>query len=286
MKKEIIEISRDKLKPNDIIRADIESRTFDYNIDTLRDSIKARGVLTPLLVAQDDSKYIIIDGNRRYAAGVRAGLKIFPCIVSGLKKDDFAGITELGFSANELRQDLTPSQETEALRRVCEKGGLTLVEIAESTGKTIDQLFKMSSRKNLHEEVVSMLDEGEISRSATHTMTSLSREEQKEVMDTFETLDIQPTQRNIAFYRGQKHGPSAKKPVSEKVIRKIQDNIGVQSEELSHLKKYYRDLQEEIKQAHEIVKKIWKVPELNDYMKENHPKIHRDFKNVLNVLGY
>ena len=55
---------------------------------------------------------------------------------------------------------------------------------------------------------------------------------------------------------------------------------------MNHLKEYYRNLQKEITQAHEIAKKIWRIPELNDYIKEKYPKIYRNFKGVLDILGY
>ena len=77
----IVLIPAEKLKPNKIIRADIESRTFEYNLDLLENSIKSQGILTPLLVTESGDDYLIVDGNRRYVAGTRAKIKEFPCII-------------------------------------------------------------------------------------------------------------------------------------------------------------------------------------------------------------
>lgn len=284
MSREITFIEQKKLVPNDIIRADIESKTFDYNIDILKASIEVQGVLTPLLVSHSDGKYLIVDGNRRFAAGSKAGLKEFPCVVvEEYKSDNLAKITEVGFSANELRQDLTPSQEIEALKRVCEKGELTLEQIAEATGKTIDQLWDISRRTKLDKKIVEMMDKGEISKSATNRLTSLSSSEQLDVVTTFKSLGIPVTQSSVRLYRGHS---IKNRGISPKIVRKLQENIGLHAEELDKLKKHYRNLQKELVVAHELARKIWRVPELHDYIKDHYPEIYQDFRKVLVVLGH
>jgi len=284
--KEIMFIDQAKLAPNDIIRGDIESKTFDYNIDILKSSIEAQGILTPLLVSQSDGKYLIVDGNRRFAAGVRAGLKEFPCLViKELKSDNFAKITEVGFSANELRQNLTPSQEIEALKKVCVEGNLTLEEISESTGKTINQLMNISQRAGLHEEIIVMMDEGKISRSTSDKIVALPKEEQIEVVETLKALSIPLTEENIRLYRGRP-ARIENMHISKKIVKKLKENIGLHAEELEKLKRHYRNLEKELASAHQLVQRIWRVPELHDYLKDNQPGVYKDFKRVLAVLGF
>ena len=287
MKEQIVNIKADKLKPNTIIRADVESKTYDYNIDLLAVSIKAQGVLIPLIVSGNDKDgYIIIDGNRRFAAGVKSGMKEFPCIIKkGITEEQLDKMTEIGFSTNEMRQDLLPSEETEALRRVCEKGELTLEQIAEATGKTVGQLKQISRRDSLHPEIKEMVDEGEIKKSAASSLAPLPPEEQVKVVNTFKALDIPITQRAVDLYHGKRISIRGRN-ISRKVVKKIQENIGLHADELDNLKKIHISLEKEIISAHSLVKKIWKVPELNDYIRDKHPQIYKDFKSILNILGY
>jgi len=284
-KEKIVNIFADKLIPNKIIRADIETRTFEYNLDLLENSIKSQGILTPLLVTKSGNNYIIIDGNRRYLAGTRAKIKEFPCIIKeGINENEYVQITELGFSANELRQDLLPSEETEALKKVCEEGGLTLEQVADATGKTIDQLYKISVRKNLSPEIKDLMDKKEISKTAARRLSSLPQEEQEQVVQTFKSLKIPITAPAVTLYRG--HRLSSREGISKKVVKKLKENIGVLAEELDNLKKVHRNLTEEINNAHSLAKKIWRIPELNDYIHNKHPQIYKDFKNILDILGY
>ena len=284
-KEKIVNIFADKLIPNKIIRADIETRTFEYNLDLLENSIKSQGILTPLLVTKSGNNYIIIDGNRRYLAGTRAKIKEFPCIIKeGINENEYVQITELGFSANELRQDLLPSEETEALKKVCEEGGLTLEQVADATGKTVDQLRRISVRRNLSPAIKEMIDKEEISKSAADRLSSLPHEEQEQVVQTFKSLKIPVTKQAVKLYRGQRIHHS--EGISRKVVKKLEENIGVLAEELDNLKKVHRNLTEEINNAHSLAKKIWRIPELNDYIHNKHPQIYRDFKNILDILGY
>jgi ParB family chromosome partitioning protein len=287
MKEQITNISADKLKPNTLIRADIDSKTFDYNIDLLADSIKAQGILIPLVVIEHEkSSYLIIDGNRRYVAGVKSGLKEFPCIIKkDITIDQLDVITQIGFSTNELRQDLLPSEETEALKHVVEKGDLTLEQIAESTGKTIHQLKLISQRDQLHPDIKEMVDEGKIAKSAAGSLAPLEPEEQVKVVKTFKALDIPVTQSTVDLYQG-KRLPNRGHKMSRKVVKKLEENIGLHAEELDNLKKMYASLEKELGSAHALVKKIWKTAELHDYLRDKHPAIYKDFKSILNILGY
>jgi len=281
----IVLIPAEKLKPNKIIRADIESRTFEYNLDLLENSIKSQGILTPLLVTESGDDYLIVDGNRRYVAGTRAKIKEFPCIIKKeINENNLDRITELGFSANEMRQDLLPSEETEALKKVCEEGNLTLEQIAEATGKTVDQLYRISSRKNLAPEVKEMMDKEEISKTTAGRLTSLPHEEQVQVVQTLKSLNIPITDPTVKLYRGHRLTP--RDGISKKVVKRLKENIGVLAEELDNLGKLHKNLTEEINNTHRLVKKIWRITELNDYIHKKYPQIYKDFKSILEILGY
>ena len=97
-------------------------RTFDdAAIDELADSIRARGVIQPLLVRPvpgEPGSFEIVVGERRYVAAGRAGLDAVPCIVRTL--DDREAFI-LSVAENVAREDLNPIDEAAAYRRMLDE---------------------------------------------------------------------------------------------------------------------------------------------------------------------
>ena len=82
-------------------------------------SIKANGILQPLLVRQDDGAYMVIDGSCRLAAGLQAGLSAFPCLVT--TADDEKAL-EMAVTANIVRKDMTVLDEIRAVGKLASTG--------------------------------------------------------------------------------------------------------------------------------------------------------------------
>lgn len=83
-------------------------------IKRLADSIKAEGIIQPLVVTPKESKFLIVCGERRFRAAKKAGLKEAPSIV---KKDlSDTQILEISITENLQREDLTPVDEAHAIR--------------------------------------------------------------------------------------------------------------------------------------------------------------------------
>jgi len=97
--------------------------TFDdASLDELADSIRARGVIQPLLVrphAAEADRFEIVVGERRFIAAGRAGLASVPCIVRDLdERETFI----LSIAENVAREDLNPIDEAAAYRRMLDEG--------------------------------------------------------------------------------------------------------------------------------------------------------------------
>jgi len=97
-------------------------QTFDdASIDELADSLRARGVIQPLLVrpqADEPGRFEIVVGERRFVAAGRAGLESVPCIVRSL--DDRETFI-LSVAENVAREDLNPIDEAAAYRRMLDE---------------------------------------------------------------------------------------------------------------------------------------------------------------------
>src|SRR5688500_18593360 len=111
----------------------------------LTESIKEKGVLEPLLVRpDDDGKFMIIAGERRWRASQAAGLTDVPCIEM---KVDEKGIAEIALIENLQRKDLTVWEEADGLAALREKFGHTQDEIAQKISKgrtTVTELMTIA----------------------------------------------------------------------------------------------------------------------------------------------
>jgi ParB family chromosome partitioning protein len=102
----------------------------------LVDSIRARGILQPLLVRPhpaQSGRFQIIAGERRWRASQQAGLHEVPVLVRELSDMETmaAGLVE-----NLQRQDLNPIEEAEGYKRLVDEFGMTQEVLAESVGKS------------------------------------------------------------------------------------------------------------------------------------------------------
>ncbi|SIO22673.1 ParB/RepB/Spo0J family partition protein [Salinivibrio sp. ES.052] len=114
-------------------------------LEELTESIRAQGVIQPLVVRQIASgRYEIIAGERRWRAAKQAGLKSVPCLVREMT-DKVASAVAL--IENIQRENLNAMEEAQALARLVDEFELTHQQLAESLGKsraTISNLLRLN----------------------------------------------------------------------------------------------------------------------------------------------
>src|SRR5437016_3303793 len=131
----------DKLDPNPG-----QPRTELGDLKELTASIREKGVLEPLLVKPTImGRWMIIAGERRWRAATQAGLEELPCIEMDV---DDSGVAEIALIENMQRKDLTPWEEADGLRALCERFGYTHEDVARKVGKsrsTVTEALSISS---------------------------------------------------------------------------------------------------------------------------------------------
>lgn len=125
-------LSPDILLPNP---TQPRNRFAEEGIDELAASIRAQGILQPLLVrpAAEEGRFQIIAGERRWRAAKRAGLASVPVMVRNLD-DQQAMVAAL--IENVQREDLNPIEEARALLQIKEALNITQEELADAIGQT------------------------------------------------------------------------------------------------------------------------------------------------------
>ncbi|PKM11528.1 MAG: chromosome partitioning protein ParB [Gammaproteobacteria bacterium HGW-Gammaproteobacteria-3] len=140
-------LQRGKYQP----RKDIDPE----KIQELAESIKAQGIIQPLVLRQiDTEKYEIIAGERRWRAAQLAGLHEVPVIIRDI--DDRAAMA-IALIENIQREDLNPLEEAEAFKRLLDEFGLTHQQIADAVGKSRVTVTNLLRLIDLQPEVKKLL---------------------------------------------------------------------------------------------------------------------------------
>lgn len=173
------ELAIDRLIPD----PDQPRKTFpEESLDRLAESFRARGQLVPLLVRWSESadRFIIIDGERRYRAAIRAELKAMTCIV----KDDAApeDLLEIQLVTNALREDVLPIEQARSYQTLMQARGYTHRELAERLNVSHVTVTRALATLKLTPDLQEMIDEGSLSPSTGAIIAAIeSPEEQREI---------------------------------------------------------------------------------------------------------
>ena len=126
----------------------------------MSDSIKNYGVLQPIVVKMDENnKYMIIAGERRFRASKLANKNQIPAIIKDI---DMKDIMEIALIENLQREDLNSIEEALAYKSLIEHYNVTQEEISEAVGKSRPHITNTLRLLNLGQDVIEMIDSGRI----------------------------------------------------------------------------------------------------------------------------
>jgi len=154
---QIFQCPLDKLVPNALQPRQSFS---ERKLEELTESVKAKGVMHPLIVRVKNGGYQIITGERRWRAAKKAGLKSVPVIVKDVTDSD---MLELALIENLQREDLNPLEEADAYRQLIEEHGLKQEDLARRVGRQRSSVANTLRLLKLPGEVRRYLMTGELS---------------------------------------------------------------------------------------------------------------------------
>jgi ParB family chromosome partitioning protein len=145
----------------------------DVDINELADSIKTYGIIQPLVVAKNGSKYELIAGERRLRAAKVAGLKKIPVVVRDYNQQKKL---EVALVENLQREDLNPIDKAAAYRQLMDDFNLSLEEAAKKMGKSRPQISNTLRLLSLPEEIRNALAGGRLSEAHAIYLLGLDTE--------------------------------------------------------------------------------------------------------------
>jgi len=149
----------------------------------LAESIREHGVLQPVIVARVANGYVLVAGERRWAAAKQAGLPRIPAVVKDATPQQ---MLELALVENVQRADLNPLEEAAAYRQLITEFGLTQDEVARRVGRSRSAVANSVRLLGLPASVQEALAAGQISEG--HARALLATQTPDELLGCY--LDV------------------------------------------------------------------------------------------------
>ena len=155
-----VETQKNKLLIGDLKPNKFQPRkNFDKeSLDELTSSIKERGILQPIIVrrsSEDQSKFEIIAGERRWLAAQKAGLHDVPVVIT--EADDLKSL-EFAIIENVQRHDLNPLEEAQGYKRLIDEFSYDQEKVSKFIGKSRSYITNSLRLLSLPIEVIKLIE--------------------------------------------------------------------------------------------------------------------------------
>jgi ParB family chromosome partitioning protein len=182
-------------------------------IDELVESVKEKGIITPVLVSKSDKGYQLIAGERRWRAAQKAGLERIPVVV---RETTPIESLELALIENIHRKDLNPIEEAQAYQRWLEDSSTTQETLARRVGKERSTITNMLRLLKLPKFIQADIIEGRLTMGHARVLAGLKSEsDQRRARDLIVGKDLSVRQTENLLKRELSSKTPAKKKKDE-----------------------------------------------------------------------
>jgi ParB family chromosome partitioning protein len=206
-------------------------RHFDAaELATLEASIRAHGVLQPILVVETIDGYQLVAGERRLRAATAAGLERIPVVIRQL---DAGTQLEVALIENLQREDLDPIEAAHGFRRLIDEFGFTHERIAERVGRARSTVANTLRLLDLAPRVQAALADRRITEGHARALGGLTVDHQELVLDSVidQELSVRQTEELVRRVRAPRLEPTVKAgravdPDLERVEEDLRRSLG------------------------------------------------------------
>ena len=195
-------------------------------LNELCNSIKAQGILQPLLVRKGDIRYELITGERRLRAAKMAGLGRVPVVIKNISD---AELLEMSIVENIQREDFNPLEEAEAYHRLITEFDLTQDQAAMRVGKSRSAVANFLRIRQLPDQIKENIIDGTLSMG--HARALLGAEVSSQQIAAWRAvvskgLSVRETENLIKKLKAGKKKPKEPQPSSEDIyFSDLADNL-------------------------------------------------------------
>jgi ParB family chromosome partitioning protein len=225
-----VELDIDRLVPNTY---QPRGQFDDGRLEELAGSIRANGVIQPIVVRKVGDAFHIIAGERRWRAAQKAGLLRVPVVVREVKQGQERSVLEMALIENIQRENLNPIDEALAYRRLADEFEMTQEQIAAAVGKDRATVANMLRLLKLPDEVRAEVAAGSLSMGHARALLALASDDDqrrlaREVVSR--SLSVRETEamvRKATEPKAATSAPSAEAPPPDVHTRAAEDRLRV-----------------------------------------------------------
>ena len=225
-----LEININKLPISDLLSNKFQPRKI-FDEDSLQDltnSIKERGIIQPIIVrksADQNSKYEIIAGERRWLAAQKAGLHEVPVVITDV--DDLKSL-EFAIVENVQRNDLSVIEEARGYQRLIEDFSYDQEKVGKFIGKSRSHIANYLRLLGLPKEVLNLIEEKKLTAGHAKILVGLENAHfvAKKIIE--KGLSVRQAENFVKIFKNKKeHYKPLKDPNIKSLEASIIDKIGL-----------------------------------------------------------
>jgi len=199
-------------------------RHFDEAaLDELASSIRARGLIQPIVVRPVGTHYQIVAGERRWRAAQRAHLHEVPVII---RQFSDAETLEVALLENIQRQDLNAIEEADAYRRLVDEYGHTQDALSKLVHKSRSHIANLMRLLDLPDRVKAMVASGEISMGHARAIASAENPEALAEEIVRRRLSVRETEKLANAGKSAKQARNPQHPSAIADIEALERQLG------------------------------------------------------------
>ena len=227
----LLDISEDEGKQGffdldiDKIERDVKQprKTFSKEeLDELTESIREKGIITPILVRKTNDTYTIVAGERRFRAAKQAHLKTVPVIVKEFTDKE---VLEISLIENIQREDLNPVEQAEAYKRLSDEFGATQEAIAKSIGKSRPVVTNKMRLLTLSEKIQEYLRKGQLTEGHARILLSIEENKRDEFATTVAEMQLSIRELEALIKRAGKPDKGKKEIENDEEFKRVENKI-------------------------------------------------------------
>ncbi|MGD8498041.1 MAG: ParB/RepB/Spo0J family partition protein [Chromatiales bacterium] len=183
-------------------------------LQELADSIRAQGLVQPVVVRPVEGGFELIAGERRWRAAQLAGMHRIPAVIREIPDQAAAAMSLI---ENIQREDLNPLEEAQALQRLIAEFGLTHQQTADSVGRSRTAVTNLLRLLELSDEVKTLLADGALEMGHARALLALNgaRQAQAARHVAQRGLSVRETERYVQSLQSGIQG-AKRKPIQQR----------------------------------------------------------------------
>ena len=225
-----LKVSSNKISISSIVPNKYQPRkNFQKDgLDELANSIKERGIIQPLIVRKFDDqndKYELIAGERRWQASQNAGLHEVPVVI--IEADNLKSL-EFSIIENVQRKDLNPIEEAEGYKKLIDEFGYDQDKVSKFIGKSRPHITNCLRLLTLPEKVKKLISEEKLSQGHAKTLVGLNNAELLADKAIQKGLSVRQIENLVKVFKlNTKNTKVAKNPNILDIEAQLSDKLGM-----------------------------------------------------------